>query len=113
MIWSNALLSLSLETTRAEPVVYVAIFNNDKADEFQLPDRNVTKDFRKFGAACKVPVPRVVCEDGCDFCPKCDDPKKSAFEVKCAIITNPKDPFAACHDVVEPASYCVLRTLCL
>ncbi|XP_037649596.1 IgGFc-binding protein-like [Sebastes umbrosus] len=82
-------------------------FNNDKADEFQLPDGNVTKDFQAFGASWKVPVPGAVCEDGCrgDQCPKCDGSKKAAIEAKCALINNPKGPFAACHDVIDPAAY--------
>ncbi|XP_032391965.1 IgGFc-binding protein [Etheostoma spectabile] len=82
-------------------------FNNDKADEFQLPDGNLTKDFKTFGAAWKVIVPGAVCEDGCsgDQCLKCDDSKKAAIEEKCAVITNPKGPFAACHDVIDPTSY--------
>lgn len=82
-------------------------FNDNSADEFQLPDGNVTKDFQMFGAAWKVPVPGVVCEDGCrgNLCPKCDDSKKAALEEKCAIIINPKGPFAACHEAIEPTSY--------
>ncbi|XP_070702064.1 IgGFc-binding protein-like [Pempheris klunzingeri] len=82
-------------------------FNGDKTDEYQLPDGSLTKDFRTFGVAWKVPVPGVVCEDGCsgDLCPKCDDSEKAALEEKCAIITNPKGPFAACHDIINPASY--------
>lgn len=82
-------------------------FNNDKTDEFQLPDGNVTKDFHSFGAAWKVPVPGVVCEDGCsgDICPKCDSSEKAAAEAKCATITDPKGPFAACLEVIDPASY--------
>ncbi|XP_044028582.1 IgGFc-binding protein-like [Siniperca chuatsi] len=82
-------------------------FNNNKTDEFQLPDGNVSKDFQTFGAAWKVPVPGVICEDGCsgDLCPKCGDSDKAAIEAKCAIITNPNGPFAACHDVIDSASY--------
>ncbi|XP_029023842.1 IgGFc-binding protein-like [Betta splendens] len=82
-------------------------FNGDAADEFQLPDGSVTKELQAFGAAWKVPVPGVVCEDGCsgDTCPTCDDSTKAAIEGKCAIITNPEGPFSACHGVIEPASY--------
>lgn len=66
-------------------------FNNDAADEFQLPDGNVTKNLQTFGVAWKVPVPGVVCEDGCsgDLCPKCDTSEKAALEAKCEVITNP------------------------
>lgn len=82
-------------------------FNNNKTDEFQLPDGIISKDSQAFGAAWKVHVPGVVCDDGCsgDLCPKCDSSDKAAIEAKCAIITNPTGPFAACHDVIDPASY--------
>lgn len=82
-------------------------FNDNKADEFQLPDGNVTKELQTFGAAWKVPVPGVVCDDGCsgNLCPKCNDSKKAAIEAKCAIIINPEGPFAVCHDIIEPVSY--------
>ncbi|XP_027143316.1 alpha-tectorin-like [Larimichthys crocea] len=40
-------------------------FNDIKTDEFELPDGNVTKDIKTFGAAWKVVVPGVVCKDGC------------------------------------------------
>ncbi|XP_059206328.1 IgGFc-binding protein-like [Centropristis striata] len=82
-------------------------FNNDKGDDFQLPDGNLTKEARAFGAAWKVPVPGAICEDGCngEECPKCDSSKKAAIEAKCSLITNPKGPFAACHDTILPSSY--------
>ncbi|KAM3858157.1 IgGFc-binding protein-like [Diretmus argenteus] len=82
-------------------------FNDNTTDEFQLPNGTVTKDLVAFGAAWKVSLPGVVCEDGCigDLCPKCDDSKKAKLEADCAVITNPSGPFAACHDVIGPASY--------
>ncbi len=82
-------------------------FNSNKSDEFQLPGGSMTKDSQAFGAAWKVPVPGVVCEDGCmgDLCPKCNDSVKAAVEEKCAIITNPNGPFAGCHDVIDPSPY--------
>lgn len=82
-------------------------FNDDEADEFQLPDGNLTKDFQTFGAAWTVPVPGVVCEDGCsgDQCPKCDVSKEAAIKAECSIISDTNGPFAACHGVIDPASY--------
>ncbi|KAG7278197.1 hypothetical protein CRUP_002159 [Coryphaenoides rupestris] len=82
-------------------------FNDNKADEFQLPDGKETKDVLSFGAAWKVAVPGVVCEDGCsgDNCPKCDASKKEVFEKDCQVLTNPHGPFAVCHNVIDPASY--------
>nr|XP_046274005.1 IgGFc-binding protein-like [Scatophagus argus] len=82
-------------------------FNNNTADEFQLPNGTMTKDFQTFGAAWKVPVPGVVCEDGCsgDLCPKCNVTEEAMFEEECTIITNPEGPFAACHNIIDPTSY--------
>nr|XP_046181870.1 IgGFc-binding protein-like [Oncorhynchus gorbuscha] len=82
-------------------------FNDNKNDEFQLPDGKLTKDLLTFGAAWKISVPHVVCEDGCsgDFCPKCEAKKKLIFEADCSIITNPQGPFVACHNVIDPTSY--------
>ena len=82
-------------------------FNDNKNDEFQLPDGKVTKDLLTFGAAWKISVPHVVCEDGCsgEFCPKCEAKKKLIFEADCSIITNPQGPFVACHNVIDPTSY--------
>uniref|UniRef100_A0AAY5EX37 VWFD domain-containing protein n=1 Tax=Electrophorus electricus TaxID=8005 RepID=A0AAY5EX37_ELEEL len=82
-------------------------FNGNKNDDFLLPDGKETKDVKTFGAAWKVPVPGVVCDDGCsgDVCPKCPENKKLVFEKDCSIIINPLGPFAACHNVINPESY--------
>ncbi|XP_075995597.1 IgGFc-binding protein-like [Genypterus blacodes] len=83
-------------------------FNGNRTNDLQLPDGKVTKDIQAFGAAWRVPVPDVVCEDTVcsgDLCPKCDESKKTAIEAQCAIITNPKGPFAACHAVLDPMTY--------
>lgn len=80
---------------------------NNKIDEFELPDGKMTKDSQIFGAAWKVPVHGVVCDDGCsgDQCPKCDSKQKEVFEKDCGIITNRKGAFAACHSRLSPDSY--------
>ncbi|KAL6461279.1 hypothetical protein MHYP_G00312450 [Metynnis hypsauchen] len=82
-------------------------YNGKKSDELLLPDGKVTSDIKAFGAAWKVAVPGVVCDDGCsgDFCPTCPADKKAVFEKDCSIITNPEGPFAACHSVINPESY--------
>nr|XP_046274208.1 IgGFc-binding protein-like [Scatophagus argus] len=82
-------------------------FNDTKTDEFMLPDGNMTKDIKTFGAAWKVAVQDVTCEDGCrgDQCPKCNSTKKEIFEKDCGIITNPDGTFAACHSRISPESY--------
>lgn len=80
---------------------------NDKADKYELPDGKITNDIKTFGAAWKVAVPGVVCEDGCegDQCPKCDSDQKKIFEKDCGSITDPKGSFAACHSHLSPESY--------
>ncbi|KAK3525341.1 hypothetical protein QTP86_030053, partial [Hemibagrus guttatus] len=84
-------------------------FNGNKNDELLLPDGKAVEksDVKTFGAAWKVAVPGVVCDDGCsgDFCPKCPQKEKAVFEKDCSIITDPKGPFAACHSVIDPQSY--------
>lgn len=80
---------------------------NDKADNFELPDGKTTSDIKTFGAAWKVAVPGVVCEDGCegDQCPKCDSNQKKIYEKDCGRITDPTGSFAACHSQLSPQSY--------
>lgn len=82
-------------------------FNDNAADEFHLPDGNLAKDIHSFGAAWKMPLDGLVCDDGCsgDLCPVCEESKKAAIEAKCAVISNPNGPFAACHDIIDPAPY--------
>ncbi|XP_062384956.1 IgGFc-binding protein-like [Sardina pilchardus] len=82
-------------------------FNGNKNDEFQLPDGQSAKDVTTFGAAWKVGVEGVVCDDGCvgDSCPECPANEAQIIESDCSIITNPKGPFAACQAVLDPEPY--------
>ncbi|KAI7798981.1 hypothetical protein IRJ41_016048, partial [Triplophysa rosa] len=82
-------------------------YNGNPNDEYQLPEGKQTTDVNTFGAAWKVPVAGVVCDDGCigNLCPICDPQKKIIYEKDCSIITDPKGPFAACHGVINPMSY--------
>ncbi|TSO05463.1 IgGFc-binding protein [Bagarius yarrelli] len=84
-------------------------FNGNKNDELLLPDGKAVNqtDVKTFGAAWKVAVPGVVCDDGCsgDYCPKCPEDKKAVFKKDCSIITKVDGPFAACHNVINPDSY--------
>lgn len=82
-------------------------YNDNNEDDFLLPDGKATKDLLTLGAAWKVGVPGVVCDDGCsgDLCPKCDKTRKPVIEKDCSIITDSDGPFAVCHNVIDPASY--------
>ncbi|XP_029023837.1 IgGFc-binding protein-like [Betta splendens] len=88
---------------------------NVEADGFELPDGRLTHDTKSFGAAWKVAVPGVVCDDGCegDLCPKCDGERRKACEQDCGRIRDPNGSFAACHSSLSPESYyndCVYDT---
>ncbi|KAI4876213.1 hypothetical protein NFI96_017951 [Prochilodus magdalenae] len=90
-------------------------YNGNRKDDFMLPGGKQTKDLKTFTAAWKVPVPGIVCDNGCtgNVCPQCPPNKKAAFKKDCSIITNPRGPFAACHSVINPESYfrdCVYDT---
>lgn len=84
-------------------------FNDNKKDDFQLPDNKVTKNVNKFGLSWKVTIPNVVCSDGCqgDTCPQCDPARKALFSTPsyCGIATAPKGPFAICHSKLDPKPY--------
>ncbi|XP_045915562.1 IgGFc-binding protein-like [Micropterus dolomieu] len=82
-------------------------FNDTNKDDYELPDGKKTNDSKAFGAAWKVAVPGVVCDDGCsgNQCPKCDSAQKEVFEKDCGIITDPNGAFAACHSQLSPDSY--------
>lgn len=82
-------------------------FNDNKADEFQLPNGDVTKNLQTFGEAWKVAVLGVVCDNGCsgDQCPKCDSAQKKIFEKDCEIIKDPHGPFATCQSRLNPEPY--------
>ncbi|XP_035236114.1 IgGFc-binding protein-like [Anguilla anguilla] len=84
-------------------------FNGNKNDEFRLPDGRLVGDVNVFGAAWKVAIPGVVCDDGCsgNNCPKCDPKQKEVFQKPsyCGILTDPKGPFAVCHAKLDPVPY--------
>ncbi|KAJ8335065.1 hypothetical protein SKAU_G00407040 [Synaphobranchus kaupii] len=82
-------------------------FNGNKDDDDLLPDGAVAKSVEAFGAAWKVGVPGVVCDDGCsgDVCPRCGGKKRAVFEKDCARIREESGPFHACHAVLDPSSY--------
>ncbi|XP_063041987.1 IgGFc-binding protein-like [Engraulis encrasicolus] len=82
-------------------------FNGNKDDEFQLPSGKEARTITEFGAAWKEAQHGVVCDDGCtgDFCPKCPEDMKKIYENDCKTIKDPKGPFAACLNVIDPESY--------
>ena len=84
-------------------------FNGKRNDEYRLPNGRLSRDVNAFGAAWKVAIPGVVCDDGCsgNKCPKCNPKQKAIFQkpTYCGILTDPKGPFAACHAKLKPAPY--------
>ncbi|XP_061110253.1 IgGFc-binding protein-like [Conger conger] len=84
-------------------------FNGNKNDEYRLPNGRLSMDVNAFGAAWKVAIPGVVCDDGCsgNKCPTCNPKQKAIFQKPsyCGILSDPKGPFAACHAKLDPEPY--------
>lgn len=84
-------------------------FNDDKKDDFKLPNGQVTKYVNTFGRSWKVAIAGVVCNDGCsgNNCPACKPNHKAVFSKStyCGIITAPKGPFASCHHKLNPQPF--------
>ncbi|XP_043936388.1 IgGFc-binding protein-like [Protopterus annectens] len=83
-------------------------FNDDRTDDFILPDGNKTKDVNTFGGSWKVKIRGAKCNDGCtNNCPSCDQTKTALYskENKCGIISSTKGPFSSCLLVVDPTIY--------
>lgn len=83
-------------------------FNNNKTDEFILPNGKTTQSVEEFGASWKVPFDGISCIDGCEGqCPICDATKMEPYrpESSCGKIQATSGPFKDCHSVVNPAAY--------
>ncbi|XP_078143106.1 IgGFc-binding protein isoform X1 [Centroberyx gerrardi] len=84
-------------------------FNGNRNDDFQMSNRQLTKNVNVFGKSWKVTIPGVVCDNGCEGnnCPKCDPARKAVFikPTYCGVVTAPKGPFAACHSKLDPRPY--------
>ncbi|XP_053307563.1 IgGFc-binding protein [Spea bombifrons] len=86
-------------------------YNGDRKDEFQLPDKKLAPDATTFGAAWKVKIPGVSCNDGCggpgNPCPSCDDRRKEIFKTEnyCGFLKKSGGPLSACYAVVNPDPY--------
>ncbi|XP_053546860.1 IgGFc-binding protein-like [Bombina bombina] len=86
-------------------------YNDDKNDEFQLPDKRVVSDATAFGASWKVQIPGVSCDDGCggdgNPCPSCDDKKREIFKTDnyCGFLKKKDGPLSACYATIDPDLY--------
>ncbi|XP_069460992.1 IgGFc-binding protein-like [Ambystoma mexicanum] len=83
-------------------------FNDNNKDEFQLPNKQITKNVKDFGMAWKVTIAGAKCTDDCgDQCPVCDAAKIAPYKGvdSCGMITNTAGPFKNCHAKVNPADY--------
>ncbi|XP_075462277.1 IgGFc-binding protein-like [Ascaphus truei] len=86
-------------------------YNENKNDEFQLPNKNLAPDATAFGASWKVQIPGVTCDDGCggsgNACPACDDKKKEIFKSDnyCGFLKKSDGPLSACYATVNPDAY--------
>ncbi|XP_066494912.1 IgGFc-binding protein-like [Tiliqua scincoides] len=86
-------------------------YNDQKGDEFLLPDGRAVTDVNTFGAAWKVLVPGAdgSCLDGCpgNKCPVCDERQKEVLKQRkyCGILSADDGPLSACHAAVDPKVY--------
>ncbi|KAM4652646.1 IgGFc-binding protein-like [Discoglossus pictus] len=86
-------------------------YNEDRKDEFQLPDKRVVSDATTFGSSWKVQIAGVSCDDGCggagNPCPSCDDKKKDIFKTDnyCGFLKKSAGPLSACYATVNPDTY--------
>ncbi|XP_069057211.1 IgGFc-binding protein-like [Pleurodeles waltl] len=86
-------------------------YNGEKTDDFLLPDSRQAANAAAFGAAWKVPVAGVTCDNGCggtdNPCPVCDAKVKEVFKRRnyCGVLTAQDGPFSACHATMDPDAY--------
>ncbi|XP_058503787.1 IgGFc-binding protein-like [Solea solea] len=84
-------------------------FNDNKKDDFQMPDHRLTRNVNTFGKSWQVSIPGVVCSNGCKgkSCPSCNQVQKALFSksIYCGILTASKGPFEACHSKLDPQPY--------
>lgn len=84
-------------------------FNDNRNDDFQLSNKQITNQVNTFGKSWKVTIPNVVCSNGCEGtnCPNCKEALKAEFSKRtyCGIMTAPNGPFAACHGKLDPQLY--------
>ncbi|KAE8594550.1 hypothetical protein XENTR_v10019687 [Xenopus tropicalis] len=86
-------------------------FNDDRKDEFQLPDKRLTADATTFGSSWKVQIPGVSCDEGCggngNPCPACDAKKKEIFQTDnyCGFLKKKDGPLSACYGTINPDTY--------
>uniref|UniRef100_H3AZN9 Fc gamma binding protein n=1 Tax=Latimeria chalumnae TaxID=7897 RepID=H3AZN9_LATCH len=83
-------------------------YNGDKNDDFMLPGGQLANDITAFGAAWKIPVTGVSCNDGCGSkCPSCSAAKREVFEKEgyCGILIDSNGPFEKCHGTIDPRGY--------
>ncbi|KAI1901487.1 hypothetical protein AGOR_G00034940 [Albula goreensis] len=83
-------------------------FNNDNSDDYQLPNGAMTKSIQAFGAAWKVAVPGVVCDDGCsgDSCPVVLDPNSYFRDCVYDVCISKGNSTDLCHSINAYASDC-------
>ncbi|KAM9309078.1 IgGFc-binding protein [Pholidichthys leucotaenia] len=82
-------------------------YNNNKFDDFRLPNGEKTNNIDDFGKSWVVDLPGHEC-GGCGAqCPVCKPAKAALYEKpnSCGIISAPNGPFKTCHSKIDPAAY--------
>ena len=88
--------------------------NGDKSDDFKLMDGTVTDDLLTFETEYRADGITDTCTPEDPQVAECTDiPKKTVAEEFCSIVNSADDPFADCHQFIDPDTYydnCVLDT---
>ncbi|XP_030069375.1 IgGFc-binding protein isoform X2 [Microcaecilia unicolor] len=83
-------------------------YNEDKNDDFRLPDGTQAPDPTSFGLAWMVYSPNRVCDHGCgdpkNPCPVCEEDKKERFKSSkyCGLLKDSNGPLKDCHSIFNP-----------
>ncbi|XP_055055949.2 IgGFc-binding protein [Misgurnus anguillicaudatus] len=81
-------------------------YNENKADDFLLPDGNPTSSEVYFVEAWVSPSDKMMCQTGCGTkCVNPDKDKQTEAETSCSILTSENGPFSNCYDKVPPQKF--------
>ncbi|XP_078511515.1 IgGFc-binding protein-like [Lissotriton helveticus] len=86
-------------------------YNGDNADDFTLPDGQVTTDVNAFATACAVQTDETCNPATCGApdkpCFTCSEDKKEVCRNKeyCGFLTDVEGPLSDCHSTIKPDAY--------
>ncbi|XP_073670729.1 IgGFc-binding protein [Paramisgurnus dabryanus] len=81
-------------------------YNDNKADDFLLPDGIPTSSEVYFAEAWVSPSDKMMCQTGCGSkCVTPDKDKQTEAETSCSILKSENGPFSNCYDTVPPQKF--------